>query len=276
MVYATHGGGSFCSVGAGGGYVSTIGNEKTSNPLFTFDPGEDTFVTRLLSGYGSYPPYFLELREVNRKGVDTYGEKPPTLRSLSVPDLERSVAAGAVVVDIRDMRSFAAGHVPGSISIPWRTTFTTWLGWLMQRTSPVIFVADDTADRDDLVWAAFNVGIDNLIGALAGGMVAWKAAGRQVATIPITEVRVEGRHIVDVRQTSEFDAGHAAGAVLVELGSLGDSTEGVPDGPLLLHCGHGERAMTAASLLTRAGHEDVTVLAGSPGQLGPLTSVNMA
>jgi hydroxyacylglutathione hydrolase len=29
-------------------------------------------------------------------------------------------------------------------------------------------------------------------------------------------------------------------------------------------CGHGERAMTAASLLERGGHADVRVLAGGP------------
>jgi hydroxyacylglutathione hydrolase len=30
-------------------------------------------------------------------------------------------------------------------------------------------------------------------------------------------------------------------------------------------CGHGERAMTGASLLQRAGHRDLTVLVGGPG-----------
>jgi hydroxyacylglutathione hydrolase len=29
-------------------------------------------------------------------------------------------------------------------------------------------------------------------------------------------------------------------------------------------CGHGERAMTGASLLQRAGHRDLTVLLGGP------------
>jgi rhodanese-related sulfurtransferase len=29
-------------------------------------------------------------------------------------------------------------------------------------------------------------------------------------------------------------------------------------------CGHGERAMTAASLLERAGHDDLAVVVGGP------------
>ena len=43
-----------------------------------------------------------------------------------------------------------------------------------------------------------------------------------------------------------------------------------PDEPMLVHCGHGERAMSAASLLERAGHRNVAVFAGGPGSLGPL------
>ena len=38
----------------------------------------------------------------------------------------------------------------------------------------------------------------------------------------------------------------------------------VPDGPVTVMCGHGERAMTGASILTRRGHRDVTVLDGGP------------
>lgn len=52
--------------------------------------------------------------------------------------------------------------------------------------------------------------------------------------------------------------------------AVADGAELPPDEPMLLHCGHGERAMSAASLLERAGHHDVAVFAGGPGSLGPL------
>ena len=65
-VYPTHGGGSFCSAAAGGERTTTIGHERATNPLLLGDPDEDAFVERLLTGLGSYPPYFLELRDVNR------------------------------------------------------------------------------------------------------------------------------------------------------------------------------------------------------------------
>jgi hydroxyacylglutathione hydrolase len=39
-------------------------------------------------------------------------------------------------------------------------------------------------------------------------------------------------------------------------------------------CGRGEQAMSAASLLQRAGHTDVAVLAGGPDALGELETGN--
>jgi rhodanese-related sulfurtransferase len=54
---------------------------------------------------------------------------------------------------------------------------------------------------------------------------------------------------------------------LVDLGD-GALTRPAPlldGGPVTVMCGHGERAMTAASLLTRHGHHDITVAVGGPG-----------
>jgi hydroxyacylglutathione hydrolase len=271
-VYPTHGGGSFCSSAVGGRRTTTIGQERTSNPLLAGNPDEDTFVARLLAGLGSYPPYFLELRDVNRLGpAAVHGPTPAPLPQLDVEQVEEAVAAGAELVDVRSMAGFAAGHVPGSLSIPWRAQFATWLGWLVPRSRPTLFVADGTVNRDDLVWGALTIGFDNLAGELAGGIDAWKAAGRRLARTPLVDAaRADGRRVVDIRQRVEFAAGHVPGAVHVELGNLTDAISEIPDEPVLVHCGHGERAMSAASLLERAGHRDVAVLVGGPDGLGAL------
>jgi len=55
--------------------------------------------------------------------------------------------------------------------------------------------------------------------------------------------------------------GHLPGAIAVELGAL-DGGRGLPEGPLRVMCAHGERAMTAASLLARAGRGDLRVVVG--------------
>ena len=267
-VYPTHGAGSFCSATPGGQRTTTIRAEKAASPLLADRPDEDTFVARLLGGYGSYPPYFLELREVNRAGVEVHGERPPALPRRSPAEVERAMADGAALVDARGIDAFAAGHVPGAISNPWRSQFSTWLGWLVSRETPVLFVTDPGVDEDDLVWAALTIGFERLEGVLEGGMDAWTASGRPVATTPLVEAgQAGGRRLVDIRQRPEYAAGHVAGAAHVELGELTEDAGSVDEGPVLVHCGHGERAMSAASLLERAGHHDVAVLAGGPDEL---------
>ena len=269
VVYPTHGAGSFCSVGGGTERTTTIGAERISNPLIAGEVDEDTFVRRLLAGYGSYPPYFLELRPLNRRGPRVFGTSPSPLPRLSVADLEAAMADGADVIDVRSIDAFAAGHVPGSVSNPWRKSFSTWLGWLMTLDKRLVFVTDNTVDEQNLIWSALTVGFENLTGLLAGGMPAWIEAGRPVSRIEIAQdpAAVGHRSILDVRQESEYQTGHHPDAVHVELGSVIDSTTELPPGELLLHCGHGERAMTAASLLAKAGRQNVVVFGGGHDQL---------
>lgn len=271
-VHPTHGGGSFCAVTSGGGHTTTIGHERATNPLLVGDPDEDDFVARLLGGFGSYPPYFRELREVNRVGPDVHGRAAPALARLPVEAVAAAVRDGAEVIDLRDIERFSAGHLPGALSHPWRPQWAPWLGWLVPRDRPLVFVADDSVDRQDVVWTALSIGFEHILGELGGGMEAWEAAGRAVIRTPLIDAsEVAGRRVVDVRLRAEFATAHVPDAVNVELGELTTSVAGVPAGPLLLHCGHGERAMTAASLLERAGRRDVAVLAGGPRDLGDLT-----
>jgi len=269
VVYPTHGAGSFCSVGGGTERITTIGAEKVFNPLMAGEVDEDMFVQRLLAGYGSYPPYFLELRQLNRRGPRVFGTSPPLLPRLSVADLEAAMADGADVIDARAIDAFAAGHVPDAISNPWRNSFSTWLGWLVPLDGPLVFVTDETVDEQDLIWSALTVGFENLTGLLSGGMPAWIEAGRPVSQIEIARdaAGVGHRAIIDVRQESEYESGHHPDAVHLELGSVIESTNELPSGELLLHCSHGERAMTAASLLAKAGRQNVVVFGGGHDQL---------
>lgn len=268
-VYPTHGAGSFCSAPAGGERTTTIGRERAANPLLAA-PDEDTFIERLRAGLGTYPPYFLRLREVNRNGPALYGADQPGLAPLAPARVRGLVAHGAWVVDAREVSAFAAGHLPGSVSIALRPQFGTWLGWVVPEAAPLIFVLDPGQDRADLVRQARNVGYEQLLGELDGGMAAWKTDGLPVEGMPLAPVQTPKGAVVDVRQASEFAAGHLPGATHLELGTLAGDPAGapVPDGPLSVMCAHGERAMTGGSLLARAGRRDVTVLIGGPRDAG--------
>jgi glyoxylase-like metal-dependent hydrolase (beta-lactamase superfamily II)/rhodanese-related sulfurtransferase len=256
-VWPTHGAGSFCSAPPGAERTTTIGREKATNPLLAA-PDEATFVTRLLSGLGSFPPYFLRLPELNRRGPAL----PPADAVLPPLTAAQVIgAAGAEIVDVRPPAAYAAGHLPGSLAIPLRGAFATWLGWLVPDPgTPLVFIRGADQDPEEIVWQARKIGYDHLLGELSGGVVAWVAAGQPVAAVPVLDPdEVDPARVIDVRQVGEYTAGHLPAARNVELGGLPGT--GLPAGPVVTMCGHGERATTAASVLERAGHPDVAVFA---------------
>lgn len=261
-VWPTHGAGSFCSAPLGRERTSTIGAERTTNTLLRAD-NEDAFVSQLLASLGSFPPYFLRLGEVNRRGpAPVSGD---TLRPLSAGDVARLATEGAQLVDVRPVPDFARAHAPGSVSIPLRPVFATWLGWLVEADRPIVIVRDADQDPAEILWQARKIGYDQIVGELAGGLASWTDAALPTRSIPLVSAEhLEDAAVLDIRQESEFAAGHVPGAAHVELGDLATDTAAVPARPTVVMCGHGERAMGAASLLARAGHGEVAVLDGGP------------
>lgn len=258
-VYPTHGAGSFCAAPQATDRTTTIGRERATNPLLAAQD-EDDFVARLLAALGSFPPYFLRLAEVNRRGPSLLSGTP-TLAQLGAPEVITALDAGAQLVDVRTTEAFAQSHIPGAVSIELRDAFATWLGWLADPARPIVFVRDPDQDPDEIIWQALKIGLDTIAGELAGGMVAWRSAGQPVSAIPLVGVDAfGGAGVLDIRQGDEFAGGHVPGATHVELGELTEKFESLPAGPVVVMCGHGERAMTAASLLEQRGRRDVAVL----------------
>lgn len=260
QVWPTHGAGSFCSAPPGAARTSTIGAEKAHNQLLAA-PTVDAFVDQLLASLGSYPAYFRRLAEVNRRGPVVLSSAPQ-LPGLAMDEVRRLAANGAAIVDVRPVAQVAAGHIPGAVAIPLRAQFATWLGWLLQPDTPIVIVRDPEQDPEDILWPAWNIGVNRIVGELAGGMHAWTdAGGEAVTTRLVTPHEVDGA-VLDIRQTTEYVAGHLPTAVHLELGDLPTAPDAAPGGPTVVMCGHGERAMTAATLLERTGRRDLAVLVG--------------
>lgn len=279
-VWPTHGAGSFCSAPPGADRTTTIGRERAHNPLLTGHEGglvdEDTFVERLLAGLGSYPAYFARLPEANRLGPDVVAT-PVTPRALDVDAFAARLADGAQVVDVRPVPDFAAGHVPGAVSIALRPVFATWLGWLTDPDRPVLVVRDPDQDVEEIAWQALKIG-RRVDAELDGGMPAWTTSGRPTATIPLVAPGdADTRRVLDIRQRNEFTAGHLPGAVHLELGTLADpaAAQHAPSGPLAVMCAANGRAMTAASLIARTGRDDLVVVDGGPGDWSAATGRNV-
>ena len=268
-VWPTHGAGSFCSAPPGTARVTTIGAEKAANALLAA-PDEDEFARRLLASLGSYPAYFDRLGEANRRGPAPVADAPG-LAPLTPADIRSLTGRGGEVIDVRPVADFAAGHIPGAVSIPLREQFATWLGWVIPPGLPLAFVLADGQDPDEVVWQSLKIGYEDLAGQLAGGMPAWHADGGPTERTGLVTADGTGdRPVLDVRQAAEYASGHVPGAVHIELGSLPAQFHDAPVGAVVM-CGHGERAMTAASLLQRAGHRGLAALDGGPGDWAAAT-----
>lgn len=69
--------------------------------------------------------------------------------------------------------------------------------------------------------------------------------------------------LVDVREPSEFAAGHIAGAELIPLGTLGEKAAGWPrETAVLVYCQSGRRSLKAIDTLKQLGFESVADIGG--------------
>lgn len=265
LLYPTHGGGSFCSAGAGSARTSTLGAERASNPMLEIDD-EEAFARWFPTTFPAAPAYYFRMRAFNAAGPRLVREIPAPWR-LTAPDFD-AARREAVVVDLRPMDAYARSHVPGALSIAMRDVFAVWLGWLVQEGAPLLFVGDET-EVSDAVDQALLVGYERFAGFLDGGMPAWERAGLAVessALIDAARARDalrEGALALDVRERDEYGTGHIPGALHVPLGELARRVDEIPgDRPAVVYCGHGERAASAVSILDRAGHTGLMNLDG--------------
>ena len=114
-----------------------------------------------------------------------------------------------------------------------------------------------------------------MLGALDGGMDAARSLGIAEERIALVGPNAIASTVIDVRQHNEYVSGHLPSAINIELGLVVDAAIDIPAGPVTVMCGHGERAMSAASILTARGHRNVSVLAGGPEDWAKITDLEL-
>ncbi len=266
-VYPTHGFGSFCAARpAAGGPVraSTIAEEARANPVLTLD--QDRYVAALLAGLDVFPAYYARMAPANTFGADAPALLPPP--RVLAGQVPARVAAGDWVVDLRDRRAFAAGHVPGSVSFPLGDAFATHLGWLLPDGAGLTLLASTPAQVAAAQRELSRIGVDRIAGAATGTPADW-LGGEDPASCPVTGFRGlaaarrgGGITVLDVRRPLEWAASHIDGALhipLHELPARMRELPGRPPAPVWVHCQAGYRAGIAASLLAAAGHQVILV-----------------
>lgn len=269
QVYPTHGGGSYCVAAQGEERMTSLGKERQTNPLLQAI-SEEEFVKLSLKGLPAYPAYFTWMRPVNQKGPRILG-RIPELSPLSPVEVKKKMEEGALAIDVRRIKDYAAGHIPEAISIVLRDSFSSWLGWIVPPEKPLIFVDTSQRTHEEIVRQCIRIGYDDLAGYLKGGIEFWKDAGYPVATsgiiMPVdlhTKI-ASGKEItvVDVREDWEWEEGHIPEAIHIPLGELQERINEIPGtNPLAVTCASGARSSSAVSLLQKAGFHDVTNVLG--------------
>lgn len=101
------------------------------------------------------------------------------IAEISVTELEKLIAAGSLVIDVREADEFAAGHVPTAVSIPLSTVQDRVDEFRHQGTVYVICQVGGRSMRACQYLADFD--INNLVN-VAGGTTGWIALGNDVIT----------------------------------------------------------------------------------------------
>jgi hydroxyacylglutathione hydrolase len=268
QIWPGHGAGSACGKGISAVPYSTLGYERRFNWAFK-TANEDAFVRSVLEGQPDPPKYFATMKRLNKSGPPILGgfKTPPRLDESG---LARALDQGAVVIDARPATEYAQGFIPGTLNLPLTSSFVTWAGWLIPYTEDIYLVLGADADirLPEIVRGLALIGLDRVAGYFLPG--ALTRAGRALSQIPQIEPRnlaassTNGRPVViDVRYDGEWSEGHLPDAIHIPLGRLSERLSEVPrDRPLVTHCRAGSRSAIAASLLRRAGFEDVSNMSG--------------
>lgn len=162
QIWPSHGAGSACGKALGAIPTSTLGYEKMFNWAFQCNEESD-FVSTLLTGQPEPPKYFSLMKNLNKSGPPNR-KKRDVIAIKTVEKLQEVMTSVQQIVDIRDVESFASGHIEKSINIPYNNSFTTWCGWLLDYKTETLIILDEEKVRVEEVIRDFeSIGLDNII-----------------------------------------------------------------------------------------------------------------
>ncbi|MGJ8667071.1 MAG: MBL fold metallo-hydrolase [Patiriisocius sp.] len=271
IVYPAHGAGSACGKHMMKETVDTLGNQKKMNYALRKNMTKEEFIKEVTEGLLPPPVYFPLNVKMNREGYDALNDIIDRGTKKLTPEAFESLATnqGALMLDVRSQKDFMEAHVPNSIFIGIDGGFAPWVGTLIADTKQAIILVTPEGREEETITRLSRVGFDNTLGYLDGGMAAWKASGREVASMESVSAQTlkqqieKGAPVFDVRKEAEFESSHIPKAKHTSLEFLNNHLKEFPkDEPFYVHCAGGYRSVIASSILKARGIHNVIDVAG--------------
>ncbi|MEN3343381.1 MAG: hypothetical protein V7644_2785, partial [Actinomycetota bacterium] len=197
-VYPGHVAGSLCGAAMSSKASTTVGFERRFNHALA--DSREAFLAGAAGPQPPRPPNMERIVDLNRGPF--LGARPALRRT--------DDADGAVALDVRSARAFAAGHRPGAINVPVSGGgFATSAAFVLPER-PLVVEADDEHEAQRAVRALHSVGIFDVVG--------WRQGGGGERVEPVTIDELERRlaageiELLDVREAHERDAGSIPGS----------------------------------------------------------------
>ena len=210
----------------------------------------------------------------------------------AVDKLQEALDAGAVLIDVREVKEFEEGAIPGAINLPLRTVAAS-LDQIPQDQPVVVYCA--SGFRAALATGALHVlGYDN-VRAFPPSYPAWESAQGEDGDVPaevaaaveapadligmvdeylsaipegymavgkidaFKEMLESAKPVlIDVREESEYAEGHIEGAINIPIRTLAQNLDKIPmDQPVMVYCASGLRAGMATTSLHVLGYSNV-------------------
>ena len=249
VVFPTHGGGSACSAEVAGSRWTTLGFERRHNHVARSATGGFTaFRATIAEGLPVAPAYYPHVRALNARGAPIASRAP-------MPFL-REIARDAVRIDPRPPHVFGSGHRPGALNVVGNDSFAARVGATVAFGSPIVILTTDAEQAERLREQLGVIGYDDVRGYASPD----PGSGEKSLRIEQLDARAaaaradKGALLLDVRETSEWNAGHAPNAIHIAYGELRERAHELPlDRPIVTYCAGGIRSSLAASILEADG-----------------------
>ena len=264
LILPAHGAGSLCGAHLSDDPVSTIGAQRVDNAYLQYE-NRGEFVAAILEGLPEAPQYFAHNAAINRDGPELVQWEMDRL-PLVEPSTDLTDPNAYYVIDIRDPKSYAEGHIPNSVNISLRGRLETWTGIMVPWASRTVVTGSEQEMREG-IFRLHRVGYR----PECVSFEAWKQAGLPLSRNEMITPRQlyeqmqtpESPVVVDVRLPQEWMEERIGTVLNIPLTKLSEEWVKIDRSQRVVAiCNSAYRSSLAVGILERSGFQHASSMAG--------------